>query len=225
MKTVANFTHKTRPQGCPKCGIEKRASKRVVDREVYITEIQKQFPYDTLDFTKIRECKDYNGVRSYITFTCIKHGDWNSTFNDAFWTHSAYLCPICRQHNKKLSAFAKLVRVALNELDVEYKPEQRFPEWLIYKQPMWLDFYIPKANLAIEVQGGQHFYYCSKYQKTINDFKILQEKDKLKYDLCKEHGIEVIYFAKASDIKNVKEYHNIIFTDLNELKSYIMNLI
>ncbi len=220
--TYANLTHKTKPQGCKQCGIEKRALNRIKDRKLYIDGIKKQFPYDNLDFTKLLNDPNYKGVRYPTIFTCKKHGDWYMSINDAFWTKRTYLCEKCNKENKKYSLFAKTVYTMLLSLNIDFEPEKTF-DWLKYKNNLLLDFYIPKLNLAIEVQGGQHFYYCSKFHTDINDLYELQFKDKLKYELCKQHNINIIYFANESDIKNIKNYYNTIYTNLNELKNYIIN--
>lgn len=223
--TYANFTLKTRPQGCKQCGIEKRSKSRQIDRTKYIKGIKSQFPYDSLDFTKMINDPNYRGVRYPTIFTCKIHGDWIMSINSAFWTKRTYLCEKCNKANKKYSLFAKSVYTMLIQNNINFEPEQSFPDWLRYRNPLLLDFYIPELKLAIEVHGGQHFCFCSKFHKDINDFELLQYKDKLKYDLCKQHNIDIIYFANAKDIQNIDSYHNIICTNLDELKNYILNLI
>ena len=84
---------------------------------------------------------------------------------------------------------------------------------------MFLDFYLPKYNIGIECQGKQHFE-CIEYFGGEEGFKKLKERDKLKYDLCKEHNIEILYYT---DVK-LEEYPYDVITDLDELikkiKSY-----
>ena len=62
-----------------------------------------------------------------------------------------------------------------------------------------MDFFIPILNIAIEVQGQQHYSPINifggyeKLQKNI-------ERDKLKKSLCEENGVKLYYIKYDDDI-------------------------
>lgn len=48
--------------------------------------------------------------------------------------------------------------------------------------------------------------------------------DRLKYDLCKEHGVNIIYFCDEINSKYYNGTEHIFFTDKNDLIKYIINV-
>ena len=72
---------------------------------------------------------------------------------------------------------------------------------------MFLDFYVPKYNVAIECHGIQHFESVNVFGGD-ESFKKLKERDELKYKLCKEHGIKIFYFANKEYDYFEKVYDN-----------------
>ena len=61
---------------------------------------------------------------------------------------------------------------------------------------MFLDFYLPDFNIAIECQGGQHFSPIDLFGGEEFFNKTLL-RDGIKNKLCAEHGIKIIYFSNA----------------------------
>lgn len=93
--------------------------------------------------------------------------------------------------------------------------------WLKNKNEMSLDFYIQEKKIAIEYQGEQHFKAVAFFGGEKKFDKQL-ERDLLKYNLCKEHGIKLLYFTfKKRDISDNVWYNTI--TDFNELITIIEN--
>ena len=87
------------------------------------------------------------------------------------------------------------IRSLLEKLNIVYKQEQTF-EWLVNNSNnrLKLDFYIPSKMLAIECQCHQHFKPV-KLWNGIQGFKERQENDKIKYELCRNNGIQILYFS------------------------------
>ena len=68
------------------------------------------------------------------------------------------------------------------------------------KHRLELDFYFPSQNVAIEVQGQQHFKQVTK----TSGFRRQQRRDELKRTLCEEQDITLIEFeAKDLTLKTV----------------------
>ena len=100
--------------------------------------------------------------------------------------------------------------------------QQKF-DWLKYKKSMSLDFYIPDKNIAIECQGKQHFTPDSKFGEK-NEFDNIIQRDILKYNLCKEHNIEIIYYFPKEFLKYDIEFYKDkkCFHNINDMNIYII---
>jgi len=69
------------------------------------------------------------------------------------------------------------------------------------KSVLYLDFYIPNINLAIEVHGQQHYEYNSFFHKSKADFLKSKARDEDKIDWCKLNNITLITlkFSESDD--------------------------
>lgn len=109
----------------------------------------------------------------------------------------------CQKCSHKLSYIAKRTQDWLKDNNIEYIPEYRFEDCRNQK-PLPFDYYLPKYNICIEVDGEQHFYSYAfgykkkKYQNCIreemisNEFNIRKHNDDIKTQYCKEHNIKLI---------------------------------
>ena len=71
-------------------------------------------------------------------------------------------------------------------------------DWLKYKNPLKLDFYLPDYNIAIECQGQQH-YKPIKYFGGEEKLSIIKERDKIKKELCEKNGIKIVYYSNKKN--------------------------
>ena len=120
-------------------------------------------------------------------------------------------CPKC-----KSSRLEKMVRSFLGQNGINYIEQHTF-DWLIDIGHMYLDFFLPDYGVAIECQGNQHFIY----QRAWGGFSGLldrQRHDRIKKELCNEHGIEVYYFSNLGI-----DYPYFVFEDLGQLLEAIKN--
>ena len=101
------------------------------------------------------------------------------------------------------------IEILLKNNNIKYITQKTF-DWLKYKDNLYLDFYLPEYNIAIECQGEQHF---SKFRWEKNDekLKLRQNRDKVKQFLCEKiHNIKIIFYGK-------KKYNENIITNKNNL--------
>lgn len=154
---------------------------------------------------------DYVLTRDFITYICPTHGE----ITQLVYTHSkGNGCPLCNE-----SGMEKRIRVLLE------KNKIKFIQWYTCK---WLglqslDFYIPDINLAIEVQGLQHFIPSiffggqSEFEKRL----VLDDKKK---KLCEKNGIKLIYYLdkKYQDKMN---FDDTFFTEEDKLITYLKEYI
>ena len=138
---------------------------------------------------------NYKGNGKKVMITCPIHGDFPQIASSHL---NGQGCPKCNQ-----SHLEEQTRILLEQNNIKYKPQQKFP-WLLSKKncPMKLDFYLTEYNIVIECQGIQHYLTEGNGYFSTEDVMGTQQRDTLKYDLCKEHGIP-IYYIKYSD--NVEE--------------------
>ena len=94
----------------------------------------------------------------------------------------------------------------LLEQGYEVEKEKEF-DWLINKRKLKLDFFLPKYNIAIEVQGEQHFKPFYRFGGEIGLSEQVR-RDKIKKKLCEDNGIKLFYITKRNN-------------NINEIISYI----
>ena len=108
------------------------------------------------------------------------------------------------------------VRLFLIKNNIDFIQEKTF-DWLKDKNNLFLDFYLPGLNAAIECQGIQHFKPVDFFGGE-NSLLIIEHRDDLKYRLCEEHNIKLLYFTH-----NNLEYRYDTITSLKELKEAILS--
>ena len=79
------------------------------------------------------------------------------------------------------------------------------PSWLLNKEGnrLELDFYLPFFNLAIEVQGIQHFEYCEMFHGDQSGFERLKRDDRHKQQICSERGIELVEITNRQQVRDL----------------------
>lgn len=109
----------------------------------------------------------------------------------------------------------------LKENNFSITPQKRF-NWLGLQS---LDVYIPDLEIAIEIQGKQHFSSCDFFGGE-ERFKSTIERDERKYRLCQEHKVILLYYVFDDRIQIPQEFldkHEYIRDDkslLNKLKEH-----
>ena len=176
----------TRCFGCDDCKYEHHykweKDWKHIDQEEIIKRCKTIHPQ--YDYSKVK----YINATTPIEIICPIHGSfWQTYANHTHKTHPQD-CPSC-SYKCRVSKLSLKVKALLDELNIEYIEEKTF-DWLVDKGKMYLDYYIPKYNIGIEVQGLQHFKYLpNKFHTSIENFEQLKSHDKLKYDLCISHKL------------------------------------
>lgn len=183
--------------GCWKCGLQRISNVRKYTTEKFI-EKAKKIHGDKYDYSKV----DYVDSKTKVCIICPKHGEFWQTPNNHI---NGLGCAECGHEYKSL--FEEDVFSKLKELNIRMIRQKTF-DWLKYRTNMFLDFYLPDYNIAIEVQGEQH-YKPSDFFGGEETFVNQQKRDKKKFDLCKKHNIKIFY------LRNRNKYN------LNEIMQYI----
>jgi hypothetical protein len=161
----------------------------------------------------------YIGVdNTYLELTCNNGHTWKTTKYTEFVSNNTG-CPIC-----KISKLEIKIKYLLDNNKINYEPQYK-PKCLKTKFQQSLDFYLYDYNIAIECQGDQHFTpvdFGGLGEKWATDLHlVILERDTKKYNLCKEHGIKILYFTNYKNIPD--NYLDTIYTNESDLLLQIKN--
>jgi len=98
---------------------------------------------------------------------------------------------------------SKLQRYISNKLlfnNISFVENTR-PEWLVSERGtrLELDFYIQEKNIAIEVQGEQHYVYVPYFHKSHDGFRKRLADDTRKRIACISYGVRLIYVRDENE--------------------------
>ena len=182
--------------GCKKCGNISASHKTRKTTEEFIKRA-KEVHGDKYDYSKV----DYKNDRTKICIICHEkdkngkeHGEFFQTPNN----HYKYGCYKCSESHLETD----IARV-LDNNNIIFEREKTF-DWLKYEDNLYLDFYLPEYNVAIECQGIQHFvptgFGCKNNQKIQEMFNKNKKRDSAKEKLCLEHNIKILYYGNYSGL-------------------------
>ena len=93
----------------------------------------------------------------------------------------------------------------LKKENISFIREKTFSD--LRKNKYRFDFYLPKENILIEINGAQHYENISFFYKNRVEFKKAQERDrrKISYALANEISLYIIPHWEIQNIKNSKQ--------------------
>lgn len=142
--------------------------------------------HDSIGFINTIILKDYQAIKPYYKN--------KNEISEMLGVNNA-LCD-------KLSSKAEVIYLILKESYPDIQKEKTWG-WLVNDKtgkPLWVDFYIPSLNIAIEFDGAQHFHYVERFHKTYEGFLESQYRDELKNKLLVENGIKLIRISYKDKI-------------------------
>lgn len=176
---------------CPKCNTVRNYKYSIKE----FVEKSKKIHGDKYDYSKA----EYVNYKTPLCIICQEHGEFWQKPKEHF---KGCGCPSCDE-----SKLEREVKLFLEKNDIKYEREKRF-EWLRYKYPLVIDFYLPDYNIAIECQGEQHFKDRKFFENYSFEKRI--EMDNLKFELCKKNGLKVLYYSKKYLLPNVWDKYDVI---------------
>ncbi|MBR6517568.1 MAG: DUF723 domain-containing protein [Bacilli bacterium] len=188
-------------EGCPICGKLKSEESRKYTQEEWI-EKANRVHLSKYNYSKV----NYQGSNHKVVIICPIHGEFEQLPTNHLYGHG---CPICKQSKLEFE-----IENFLIENNIEFEKQKTF-DWLRNKRNLYLDFYIPKYNVAIECQGKQHFNAESFKGET---YDIIIERDNKKKKLCDRNNIKLLYFSNL----NIEYPYN-VFENKEELLKEIIN--
>lgn len=185
--------------GCPKCSkCHKLSDQEFIERSIIVHG-------NKYDYSKTK----YDGFDKKVVITCLKHGEFKQTPHHHL---NGVGCPLCKE-----SKLEKEINKLLNDHGIIFTRQTRF----LWLGRLSLDFYLPDYKIAIECQGEQHFD-DTKFNRSKDTYIKTFERDKRKYGLCHENGINIYYFTLNKAYDNYP-YFSKIYTDGCELINQIKN--
>ena len=196
--------HTSMRHGCPDCAREAQ----VGTKEEFVTKA-KAVHGDKYNYDKVV----YINSHTPVTITCPKHGDFPQKPTDHL---SGSGCSTCKQSHLECQT-----RNLLEKYNIAFDPQRTFG-WLKSNKNyhMYLDFYLPEYNVAIECQGEQHYLAKAQWHFTLEDISEIKFRDLLKFFLCVEHNIPV-YYIRYDD--NVNERLSDIINKIKRIKPIRQN--
>ena len=82
------------------------------------------------------------------------------------------------------------IREWLIENNIPYETEKTF-DGMVYKQPLRLDFYLPKHNIGIEFDGAYHLHSYD-WVGGGETLEINKLRDSIKNKYCEDNNIKLI---------------------------------
>ena len=127
----------------------------------------------------------------------------------------SYMLGVKNAFCDKLSSKAEVIYLILKDTYPDIIKEKTW-DWLTNpktNKSLWIDFYIPSVNTAIEFDGAQHFQYIERFHKTYENYIESVYRDRLKDKLLVEHDIRLIRLSYKDKI--TKSFLNNILNSTN----------
>lgn len=122
--------------------------------------------------------------------------------------NSGFLCPNCYTNQSSLE---RVVKKWLDNKHINYEMQKTFDD-CVYIRKLKFDFYLPKYNCCIEVDGKQH--YKKRNDITEDEFEDIQKRDLLKNEYCRKNNILLIRINEEQIKNKNQEYKKILYTYL-----------
>ncbi len=170
-------------RGCDKCAMKSRGMKHRKSREQFIKDAKKVWGkkngYDKAE---------YLGDKIPLKIKCkIKdHGFFDQRAGNHLSGKEG--CKKCVDFSN--SKGVQAIELFLKQNKIDYERERRFPD-LRNKQPLPLDFWLPKLKIAIEFDGEQHSK-IGLYANTKDKLRLIQKRDCIKNQWAKKNRYTMI---------------------------------
>jgi len=173
---------------CPKCASNQYHLDFKKTTKEFIVEANKTHG-NKYDYSKV----NYVNNKTKIDIICPTHG----VFKQRPDSHiNGNGCSMCKE-----TIGEKTVRNWLNENNINFKPQHRFPNCTMIK-PLPFDFYLPEYNICIEYNGRQHYEH-NHFFVTKNGFEELKKRDKIKMEYCHDNDIPLIVIKYDEDVNSI----------------------
>ena len=191
--------------------------------ENYIYNINNYFKLNNIDCKALRYRQDsekYNGNYPIVICRCFCGKEFETCYNGI--KDGQYRCHSC---TSTVSKIEMKVKRWLESKNIDFEMQKTFKD-LKDKKPLRFDFYLPKYNYCIEVDGSQHdeivpFSYDGmsrkeylKSEKALEKLNSTKLHDKMKEEYCNNKNIKLIRIPSKSIEGRSEEYKKILYNNL-----------
>ena len=172
--------------GCHHCADEKNGFKKRLTTKEFIERSKKQHG-SKYDYSESK----YITANTKIKIRCKKHGYFYQLPDSHF---NGKGCMKCRRSMGEISIIKYL-----ESKKIKYIEQKKFKNCKNIRI-LSFDFYIPSLNMCIEYDGLQHFKSIERWggEKVFN---LLQKRDEIKNNFCKNANIKLLRIAYNEDIE------------------------
>ena len=180
--------------GCPECGLQLLSIYRTKTTDEFVAEaiLVHGYKYNYGE-------AEYKHAKEPIQILCHHHGYFYQTPDNHL---QGYDCPECSR-NETDSKGVKLISKILQDFDIEFEREARFPTCKDILQ-LPFDFYLAAHNILIEFDGEQHFKPIHHWGG-MKAFEGLQKRDNIKNLWAKKNSIKLFRVRFDDNVKNVMQ--------------------
>lgn len=205
-QSPANHTHKSNPQGCPKCSGHYPLN---TDEFVLRANEKHDFYYD---YSKVV----YESMTSKVIIICPFHGEFEQQSSVHLNGSGCQKCRLPKGEQK--------IQKALKELDLQFEQQYSFPDCR-YINPLPFDFLIRigENRFLIEFNGEQHYRpvkFGGLADNNADDtFEVVKMRDVIKMEYANKNRIPLLIIKqdetdRISDI--IKEFLNLKKRKINQ---------
>ena len=198
-QSPANHTHKSNPQGCPKC-----SGRYPINTDEFILRANEKHDF-YYDYSQVV----YESMNSKVKIICPFHGEFEQQSSVHLNGSGCQKCRLPKGEQK--------IQKTLKELNVQFEQQYSFPDCR-YVNPLPFDFLIRfgEKQLLIEFNGEQHFkpvkFGGLADNKANHTFEEVKKRDLVKKDYAVKNGIPLLIIRydeteRISDI--IKEFLNL----------------
>ncbi len=201
-------SHLKSPTGCSKCsGTVKLTTKEFIEKSIEIHG-------NEFDYSKV----DYINNKTKVIIICPKKHKFLIKPNNHMLGQG---CSICAKESQISKAEINLNLWFQKEFNIDTIQSYR-PDWMSGKE---LDIFIPELNLAIEYNG--YAFHKSEYigiKDNFLDEKLISKNyHEIKYNLCKENGIDLIHIFEFENLEKWKRKLKLYFENPNKFEISFKN--
>ncbi|MDP2337671.1 MAG: hypothetical protein Q8N05_14750 [Bacteroidota bacterium] len=197
-QSPANHTHKTNPQGCPKC-----SGRYPLNTDEFVLRANEKHDF-YYDYSKVV----YESMTSKVIIICPFHGEFEQQSSVHLNGSGCQKCRLPKGEQK--------IQKALKELDLQFEQQYSFPDCR-YINPLPFDFLIRigETQYLIEFNGEQHYRPVKFGGVTDNNaddtFEEIKKRDEVKKDYAIKNGIPLLiirYDETDRILEFIKEFLN-----------------
>jgi hypothetical protein len=201
-QTPGNHTHKSNPQGCPKCG-----GRFPLNTEDFISRANEEHDF-YYDYSRVV----YENITSSVKIICPHHGEFEQQASVHLKGSGCRRCRMPKGEQK--------IQKVLKDLNLQFEAQYSFPDCK-YKNPLPFDFIVFKrvSKVLIEFNGEQHYRSVNFGKVDNNDaddiFEEVKMRDKIKMDYAIQNGIPLLVI-KYNEIDRISDIIKVFLRLENE---------